>query len=514
MARGSSYFNLFDYFLGEERLAEVETLVAIEFRHKRFTYRDLRDHADYWVERLLSCKVEEGDRVALLLYDSPEFIGAFLASVSLGAICAPVNTFLAANDVAFIVSDCNAKVVIGEAALLEKVEASEPGAFESCSVVRVDDAARPCLNSASGLRAAAAVATTRDSPAFLLYTSGSTGAPKGVLHRHGSIPYTVGAYGDAVLGLSREDRCYSASRLFFAYGLGNSMSFPLAAGAAVILDSERPSPARLADLLSATRPTVFFGVPAVFRSLLELRAGGTAVDTGSIRLCVSAGEALPRTAFADWKAEFGHEILDGIGSTEMLHIFISNRSGEARPGSSGRVVDGYEAKLLGDDGTLLNGEQTGNLWVRGASAFEAYWNRADLTGEAIQGGWVRTGDIYRRDGEDYFYHVGRSDDCFKVRGLWVSPLEVEAALLSHPSVVEAAVVADTDESGLATAHGYVVIRQGGDSGSLEEELQRHLRALLPQYKVPSRIRKIAELPRTATGKVQRFKLRRPAGEVQ
>lgn len=514
MAKGSSYFNVFDCLLGDERLDDVGERVAIEFRGKRITYSELRDHVGYWIARLLSCNVRKGDRVALLLYDSPEFIGAFLASLSLGAICAPVNTFLPASDVSFIMSDCGPRVVVGEAALLEKIETSEPGAFESCPVVSVDDSARPSLETASGSRIAEAVATTRDSPAFLLYTSGSTGAPKGVLHRHGSIPYTADAYAGSVLRLSRDDRCYSASRLFFAYGLGNSMSFPLTVGATVILDSDRPSPEHLAELLSATRPTVFFGVPAVFRSLLERRASGGAVNTGSIRLCVSAGEALPPTVFADWKAEFGQSILDGIGSTEMLHIFISNRVGEARPGSSGRVVDGYEAKLLDDDGNLLEGEQTGNLWVRGASGFEAYWNRRDLTGEAIQDEWVRTGDIYRRDGEDYFYHVGRSDDCFKVRGLWVSPLEVEAALLSHPSVVEAAVVADTDEHGLATAHGYVVIRQGGDSGTLEEELQRHVGELLPQHKVPSRIRQIAELPRTATGKVQRFKLRRPAGEVQ
>src|SRR5262249_27889440 len=245
----------------------------------------------------------------------------------------------------------------------------------------------------------------------------------------------------------------SSSRLFFAYGLGNSLSFPLAAGATVILDTDRPTPGRLASLFKEQSPTVFLGVPAVYLSLLEY---GDGLDLSSLRMCVSAGEALPAKIFDDWRRRFGLEILDGIGSTEMLHIFISNREGCARAGSSGQVVEGYAARLLDDAGDQVDAEESGNLWVRGGSATSGYWNRPDLTGQTILDGWVRTGDVYRRDDEQFFFHIGRSDDCFKVRGLWVSPVETESVLMSHEAVSEAAVVSAIDEKGLATARAYVV----------------------------------------------------------
>jgi 4-hydroxybenzoate-CoA ligase len=305
------------------------------------------------------------------------------------------------------------------------------------------------------------------------------------------------------LRLTGQDRVYSSSRLFFAYGLGNSLSFPLSAGAAVILDPGRSTPERIATLLEEQKPTVFFGVPAVYLSLLEHRARGGQVDTSSLRLCVSAGEALPPRIFEDWQREFGSEILDGIGSTEMLHIFISNREGKARAGSSGSVVSGYAARVVDEHGDAC---ELGNLWVRGASATAGYWNRPELTSETIHESWVRTGDVYRVDSEGFFYHVGRSDDCFKVRGLWVSPVEVEAALLAHESVAEAAVVSAIGEDGLATARAYVVIRAKEREG-LADELIRFVRSRIAAYKAPSRIDFIDEMPRTATGKIQRFRLR-------
>ncbi|HSF22923.1 MAG TPA: benzoate-CoA ligase family protein, partial [Blastocatellia bacterium] len=346
--------------------------------------------------------------------------------------------------------------------------------------------------------------TTRESPAFLLYTSGSTGAPKGVLHRHGSIPHTVESYSNNILRLTNRDRVYSSSRLFFAYGLGNSLSFPLAAGATVILDPARATPERIATLFEEQAPTVFFGVPAVYLALLEHRAKGGALNTSKLRLCLSAGEALPARIFEDWQREFGLTILDGIGSTEMLHIFISNREGKARGGSSGKTIPGYAARLVDDH--LLEVEGLGDLWVRGSSATVGYWNRPELTRETIQDGWVRTGDIYRREQDGFFYHVGRSDDCFKVRGLWVSPIEVEGALLAHDSVSEAAVVSAVDNAGLATAKAYVVIR-GEKQEGLKNELISFVGSRLASYKAPSQIEFINEMPRTATGKVQRFKLR-------
>jgi len=295
--------------------------------------------------------------------------------------------------------------------------------------------------------------------------------------------------------------------MFFAYGLGNSLSFPLAAGATVLLEPERMDAERLSRFIEDRKPTVFFGVPAVYLSLLDYRLNGGPVDLSSVRLCVSAGEALPAKIFEDWQHEFGLTILDGIGSTEMLHIFISNREGDSRAGSSGTVVDGYEARLVGDDGGKVSVNELGNLWVLGGSATPGYWNRPDLTEQTIKDGWVRTGDVYRRDQDGFFFHLGRSDDCFKVHGLWVSPIEVESVLISYEAVSEAAVVSAVDNSGLATARAYVVIRQGERAESLKEEIRRFAGSRLPQYKVPSQIEFIEEMPRTSTGKVQRYKLR-------
>jgi benzoate-CoA ligase family protein len=499
------YFNLFDYFLGDDRLSEIGRRTAIEFRGGRITYSELRTEVDYWTARILECGVGQGDRVAILLYDSPEFIASFLATVSVGAIAVPINTFLSPEEVIFIIADSGARVVIAEEELEHKFDSSQPN---STSVVIVETEARPHLEPKEDLAERPAFpSTTSEDPAFLLYTSGSTGAPKGVLHLHGSIPFTVEKYSESILELNADDRLYSASRLFFAYGLGNSLSFPLAAGATVILDSERPQPARVAKLLEEQRPTVFFGVPAVYRALLDLRAQGGQVDTTSLRRSISAGEALPASLFEEWEREFRIQILDGIGSTEMLHIFISNRAGAARVGSSGQVVEGYSARLVDDAGREVEGEQLGNLWVMGKSATAGYWRRAELTAQTIRGGWVKTGDIYSKDEAGFYHHIGRSDDCFKVRGLWVSPVEVEAAILSHPDVAEAAVVSSTDAKGLATARAFVVIRTGREREALKEDLREFLGSRLPQHKVPSEIDFILELPRTSTGKVQRYKLR-------
>ncbi|MEK6323224.1 MAG: benzoate-CoA ligase family protein [Acidobacteriota bacterium] len=509
MSVDSSQFNLLHYFLGQERLHQIGSRAALEFRGRRVTYSELRDEVDHWASRILSCGVNDGDRVALLLYDSPEFIACFLATVSVGAVCVPINTFLPASDVEFILADSRAQLLVVESELEDKVKLS--GETENrCKVLKVETKTRSCsepddINPRTEPLAHAA--TTLETPGFLLYTSGSTGTPKGVLHLHGSIPHTVESYAANVLRLTSKDRIFSSSRMFFAYGLGNSLSFPLAAGATVLLEPERMSAERLARFIEERAPTVFFGVPAVYMSLLDFLLSGGRVDLSSVRLCVSAGEALPAKIFEDWRREFGLTILDGIGSTEMLHIFISNSEGQTRAGSSGSVVSGYRACLLDDAGDEVDANQLGNLWVQGASAMAGYWNRPDLTEQTIKDEWVRTGDIYRRDDEDFFYHVGRSDDCFKVSGLWVSPIEVESVLISHASVSEAAVISASDERGLATARAYVVIRQGERGEALKEEIRRFAGSRLPQYKVPSQIEFIEEMPRTSTGKIQRYRLR-------
>jgi acyl-coenzyme A synthetase/AMP-(fatty) acid ligase len=299
--------------------------------------------------------------------------------------------------------------------------------------------------------------------------------------------------------------------MFFAYGLGNSLSFPLAAGATTILHTERVTPDYVSSVFQQRRPTAFFGVPALYGALVKRYADGAGLDIGSLRLCVSAGEALPGKIFEDWKRETGLSILDGIGSTEMLHIFISNNGTDSRPDCSGTVVNGYEARLLDDNGSEAGAGHVGSLWVRGDSATAGYWNMPDLTADIIRQGWVKTGDLYRSDADGLFYQLGRSDDCFKVKGLWVSPLEVESVLLSHESVTEAAVVPDFDSSGLATAHAFVVIGEEKDREGAAEVLLNYAAARLPGHKVPSRIDLVEALPRTATGKVQRFKLKQQSG---
>jgi benzoate-CoA ligase family protein len=509
MPSGESHFNLFNYFLGEERLSQIGNRTAIEFCDKRFTYPELHDYVVYWAKQISDLGATKGTRVALLLYDSPELIACFLGAVSIGAVCVPINTFLSSEEIAFILADSGAGVIVVESELQKKVPS-----IEKLKLLAVETSNRLISNGTSKTTEDLQVAaTTRNTPAFILYTSGSTGAPKGVLHVHGSIPHTVENYSVNVLNLTVEDRIYSSSRMFFAYGLGNSVSFPLAAGATVLVDTQRSTAEHLANLIAERKPTVFFGVPAVYLSLLEYRAKGNPLDFSGVRICVSAGEGLPQRIFEDWRREFGLTIYDGIGSTEMLHIFISNSEKRVRAGSTGTVIPGYEARLVDDAGDETAPGQPGNLWVRGESATAGYWNRPDLTEHTVKDGWVRTGDVYRRDEEGFFFHIGRSDDCFKVRGLWVSPVEVESVLVSHPSISEAAVVSSIDELGLATARAYVVIRQGERGDALKEEIRQFAGSRLPHYKVPTQIEFLNEMPRTSTGKVQRYKLRAEAGRA-
>jgi 4-hydroxybenzoate-CoA ligase/benzoate-CoA ligase len=468
---------------------------AIHFRERTYSYREVEEAAARCRGALAALGVRAGDRVALLMSDSPEMIFAFLGIVGSAAVAVPCNTLLPADGLAYVLKDSEARLVIATA--------------EHMGSAKAAGAPQVVLGSELLEAAPAPMASfDRDTPCLVLYTSGSTGQPKGAVHRHGHMPWTVESVARKVYGLRPDDRLFSAPRLYFAYGLGNSLSIPLGSGASTILVSERPTPALIAEVFARYRPTVFFGVPTVFRMILEHVRQGNRIDTRSLRFSASAGEVLPIATWNEWKALTGTEILETIGTTELLHAFIHNYPQRNRPGSSGEVLDGYECRLTDDLGKAVEGAGRGHLHVRGGSAIPYYLNKPEKTAETIRDGWVRTGDVYRRDADGFFWFEGRSDDLFKCSGMWVSPGEVEDAVAKHAAVLEAAVIAEADETGATIPAAYVMLRPGNSaSAALEKQIMDEAAKTLPRFKQPKRIHFMDQLPRTPTGKVQRFKLR-------
>jgi benzoate-CoA ligase family protein len=505
---------LFDRLYLPERAARV----AVLYEQAEITYDELRDRTVRAAEVLKALRIDPGDRVGILLNDSPEFIASFVAIISVGAIAVPINPALRREDQLFILKDCGARVAIIEAhaaaALLEGAEAQT----DLQNLLMVSRDGTPVPSRIGGVHArpfgganrvpldyAFPVRGNEDAEAFILYTSGSTGEPKGAVHRQADIFYTNETFCQEVLSLREGDRLFSSSRLPFAYGLGNSFTFPLLNGFTTILCREKPTPEVVARVFKEYRPTIFFGVPVVYRMLLDHHRSGQQLDTSSLRLCVSAGEALPAQLGEDWQKTFGVEILDGIGSTEMLHMFMSNQAGQVRYGSSGKLLRGYATRLLDHEGAPTIEGEAGNLWVKGGSAAARYWQRPETSAETFVDGWVRTGDLYRSDRDGFWWHMGRSDDCFKPTGQWVSPVEVEAVLLRHDAVRAAAVVEGAGENGLSCVCAFIVMDGEADVG--EQALRNLCATALPRFKQPRRYLFVSELPYTATGKVQRFKLR-------
>lgn len=488
---------------------------AIIFEDREISYAELREQTIKVAEALNAAGVKPADRVAILLADSPEFVASFVAIISLGAIAVPINLALRREEQLFILNDCCARVAIVEAPTAEVLFAgAEPSSqLTNLFIVRGGATLEPITGaSVLDLDSAPREPLTQfpsespiDDDAFILYTSGSTGEPKGAVHSQADIFYTNETYGREVLNLRDGDRLFSSSRLPFAYGLGNSFTFPLLDGQTTILCREKPTPQVISRRFSRSRPTIFFGVPVVYRMLLEHHRNVAPLDISSLRLCISAGEALPAQLGEDWQRTFGIEVLDGIGSTEMLHMFMSNHSGAVRYGSSGRLLRGYEARLIDHEGTKTPTGEVGNLWIRGNSATSRYWQRTETSAQTFVDGWVRTGDLYRCDSDGFWWHMGRSDDCFKPTGQWVSPIEVEGVLVKHQHVRAAAVVEGTDDAGLSCVCAFIV--SAADNERLEDELRSLCGDALPRFKQPRRYLFVSELPYTATGKVQRFKLR-------
>jgi benzoate-CoA ligase family protein len=479
-----------------------------------WTYGQLADRVERFGRVLRSLGVRREERIMLALTDTIDWPTAFLGAIKSGIVPVPVNTLMTEDDYRFMLADSRARVLVVSEALFPKF-ANLLGSSPDLMQVVVSGSNARGYRRLEDLMAAvrpepylATAPTSRDDICFWLYTSGSTGKPKGAVHTHANLRLTADLYAQGVLGLKETDVCYSVAKLFFAYGLGNALTFPMAVGATTVLSPDRPTPDGVAAILRRHPVTVFYGVPTFYAAFLASPDAPRRSDL-KLRTCVSAGEALPPDIGRRWQDRYGVDILDGIGSTEMLHIFLSNYPGDVRYGTTGRPVPGYDIRLVDDDGNVIKTKgEMGELQVRGPTSAMMYWNNREKTRETFIGEWTRSGDKYVEDENGYYVYCGRRDDMLKVGGIYVSPFEVEGALLTHPDVLEAAVVAWPDEDALIKPKAFVVLKAPDKAGDeLARALQEHVKTALAPYKYPRWIEFRSELPKTATGKIQRFKLR-------
>ncbi|MBI3150220.1 MAG: benzoate-CoA ligase family protein [Betaproteobacteria bacterium] len=475
------------------------------------SYGQLAEKTGRWANALAALGVRREERVFMCMLDTIDFPVAFLGTIRAGAIAVPVNTLLTANDYAYMLKDSRATTLVVSSALWPTFAGIVTTIPTLKNIVIAGEEVAGKLAFAKLVAAASpeheTCDTTCDDAAFWLYSSGSTGAPKGTVHLQSSLIYTAELYGQPVLGITEHDLVFSAAKLFFAYGLGNGLSFPLAVGATVVLMAERPTPASVFKRLTEQRPTIFYGVPTLYAALLAA-PDAPPREALNLRRCTSAGEPLPEDLGKRWVQKYGIDILDGIGSTEMLHIYLSNRVGEVRYGTTGKPVPGYEIRLVDDAGQPVAQGEIGELQVMGPSSAAMYWNNREKSRNTFQGWWTKSGDKYTLNAEGYYVYAGRSDDMLKVGGIYVSPAEVEAALITHPAVLEAAVVGKEDENRLIKPAAFVVLKAGQQgSEALANEIKRQVKDQLAPYKYPRWLEFVAELPKTATGKIQRFKLR-------
>jgi benzoate-CoA ligase len=483
--------------------------IALHYQDQKFSYQDVFDFVNRTGNAFRDLGLDPEQRALLVLPDCPQFAFCFFAAIKIGAVPIPTNPWMKARDYEYLLQDSRAKIVIiHESALPELASVWDYSRYLKNVVVVGNPAGKALAYEPLVARYSTTLEpepTHRDEVAFWMYTSGSTGSPKGVVHLQHDMITITDLFVAPVLEMKEDDICFSASKLFFAYGLGNSLYFPFRFGAASVLWPERPDPEKILQVIEQYRPTFFFSVPTLYARLLRVQKR---YDLGSLRICLSSGEPLPPPLFHEWKNKFGQELLDVVGSTEATHDFLANRPGQARPGSSGQVTPAFEAKVVDDEGRQVPNGEVGHLLVKGDANAPYYWNKHEQTKTTMIGAWLKTGDTYYRDDEGYYYYCGRSDDMLKVGGMWVSPIEVENVILEHAAVLEVAVTGQTDKDGLIKPKAFVVLKsEYHPSEQLKEEIQALVREKLTPYKYPRWVEFVADLPKTVTGKIQRFRLR-------
>ncbi|MGF1590420.1 MAG: benzoate-CoA ligase family protein [Pleurocapsa sp.] len=497
-------FNIAAYFLKNNLYRENGEGVAFYHQDEVYSYRKVNEEVGHAAGLLSKLGLERENRIAILLPDSPEFVFAFWGAIWMGAIPVPINTACKIEDIHYILQDCRAKVLITNQEWQAQLSLDDSEFLRQVILTDGEDSFKQQLAQINHVPTPAC--TSPDEPAFWLYTSGSTGKPKGVVHLHRSMAVCAEEYAQATMGLQQDDIIYSVAKMPFAYGLGNTLYMPMAVGAASVLTDANNVFDIIADI-NRYQPTILFAIPAIYSGIWAVQEIAP-LDTSSIRLCISAAEQLPKSVWRKWQTGFDLEICEGIGTSEFLHIFLSNRLGECRPGSCGKPVSGYDVRIVDDRGFDLPRGEIGNLQVEGSSLMLQYWNRHRETREVIYGNTMRTGDKYLCDQDGYFFFMGRKDDLFKVSGQWVSPFEIEDVLLQHEAVLDAATVPESN-SGQNLTHvvAYISLKSGyEESKQLKDSLRKFARANLPHFKAPKTIHFLDQLPRTPTGKIHRKSL--------